>query len=249
MIISFEDRKPLVKGVVAESARVIGDVEIGLNSSVWSYSVLRGDYGKIRVGEYCNIQEFCMLHADADFPCLVGDKVTVAHGVLLHSCRINEYVFIGAGARIMENVEIGENCVVMPGAVIRADLGRITIGNNSVVEDNCVIHSGSLTGVEDIVIGENVIIGHGAVNHARKIGNNVLIGMNATILHDAEIGDFSIIAAGSLVKQGTKVPDKSFVTGIPGRVKKEVSQEQLAWTELGSQAYIELAKQYRKEGL
>jgi len=163
--------------------------------------------------------------------------------------RIAGSAFISKTAYIIGDVEIGENCVVMPGAVIRADLGKITIGDNTIVEDNCVIHSGSLDGFEDIVIGENVVIGHGAVNHARKIGNNVLIGINATILHDAEIGDFCIIAAGALVGQGAKVPDRSFVAGVPGKVKKEVSQEQLLWTQLGSIAYIELAKQYKKEGL
>ena len=163
--------------------------------------------------------------------------------------RIAGSAFISKTAYIIGDVEIGENCVVMPGAVIRADLGKITIGDNTIVEDNCVIHSGSLDGFEDIVIGENVVIGHGAVNHARKIGNNVLIGINATILHDAEIGDFCIIAAGALVGQGAKIPDRSFVAGVPGKVKKEVSQQQLLWTQLGSQAYIELAKQYKKEGL
>jgi carbonic anhydrase/acetyltransferase-like protein (isoleucine patch superfamily) len=163
--------------------------------------------------------------------------------------RIAGSAFISKTAYIIGDVEIGENCVVMPGAVIRADLGKITIGDNTIVEDNCVIHSGSLDGFEDIVIGENVVIGHGAINHARKIGNNVLIGMNATILHDAEIGDFCIIAAGALVGQGAKIPDRSFVAGVPGKVKKEVSQEQLLWTQLGSIAYIELAKQYKKEGL
>ena len=163
--------------------------------------------------------------------------------------RIAGSAFISKTAYIIGDVEIGENCVVMPGAVIRADLGKITIGDNTIVEDNCVIHSGSLDGFEDIVIGENVVIGHGAVNHARKIGDNVLIGINATILHDAEIGDFCIIAAGALVGQGAKIPDRSFVAGVPGKVKKEVSQEQLLWTQLGSIAYIELAKQYKKEGL
>ena len=163
--------------------------------------------------------------------------------------RIAGSAFISKTAYIIGDVEIGENCVVMPGAVIRADLGKITIGDNTIVEDNCVIHSGSLDGFEDIVIGENVVIGHGAVNHARKVGNNVLIGINATILHDAEIGDFCIIAAGALVGQGAKIPDRSFVAGVPGKVKKEVSQEQLLWTQLGSIAYIELAKQYKKEGL
>lgn len=162
--------------------------------------------------------------------------------------RIAGSAFISKTAYIIGDVEIGENCVVMPGAVIRADLGKITIGDNTIVEDNCVIHSGSLDGFEDIVIGENVVIGHGAVNHARKVGNNVLIGINSTILHDAEVGDFCIIAAGSLVGQGAKIPDRSFVAGVPGKVKKEVSQEQLLWTQLGSIAYIELAKQYKKEG-
>jgi len=163
--------------------------------------------------------------------------------------RIAGSAFISKTAYIIGDVEISENCVVMPGAVIRADLGKITIGDNTVVEDNCVIHSGSLDGIVDVVIGDNVIIGHGAVSNCRKIGNNVLIGINSTILHDAEIGDFCIIAAGALVGQGAKVPDKSFVTGIPGKVKKEVSQEQSLWTQLGSIAYIELAKQYKKEGL
>jgi carbonic anhydrase/acetyltransferase-like protein (isoleucine patch superfamily) len=162
--------------------------------------------------------------------------------------KIAKSAFISKTAYIIGDVEIGENCVVMPGAVIRADFGKITIGNNTVVEDNCVIHSGSLDGIVDVVIGDNVIIGHGAVSNCRKVGNNVLIGMNATILHDAEIGDLCIIAAGSLVGQGAKVPDKSFVTGIPGKVKKEVSKQQLLWTQLGSQAYVELAKQYKKEG-
>ncbi len=163
--------------------------------------------------------------------------------------KIAKSVFISKTAYIIGDVEIGENCVVMPGAVIRADLGKITIGNNTVVEDNCVIHSGSLDWFVDVVIGNNVIIGHGAVSNCLKIRNNVLIGMNATILHNAEVGDFCIIAAGSLVGQGAKVPDKSFVTGIPGKVKKEVSKQQLLWTQLGSQAYVELAKQYKKEGL
>lgn len=156
--------------------------------------------------------------------------------------------FISKAAHIIGDVEIDEDCVVMPGAVIRGDFGKIKIGNNTVVEDNCVIHSGSPIGVKDIVIGENVIIGHGAVNHACKVGNNVLIGINAVVLHDAEIGDFCIIAAGSVVRQGAKIPDRSFVAGIPGTVKKEVSQEQSAWIELGAQAYMELAKQYKKEG-
>ena len=165
------------------------------------------------------------------------------------SPRIANSAFVSKAAHIIGDVEIGENCVVMPGAVIRGDFGKITIGDNTVVEDNCVIHSGSIAEPEDIVIGENVVIGHGAVNHARKVGDNVLIGINAVLLHDSEVGDSCIIAAAAVVKQGAKIPHRSFVAGVPGRVKMEVSPEQLDWMARGAQVYMELAKQYKKEGL
>ena len=162
--------------------------------------------------------------------------------------RIAESAFVSKAAHVIGDVEIGKNCVVMPGAVIRGDFGKIKIGNNTVVEDNCVIHSGSLTELRDIAIGDNVVLGHGAVDHARRVGNNSLIGINAVLLHDSEIGDFCIIAAGAVVEQGAKIPPRSFVAGVPGKVKKEVSPEQLEWMELGAQVYMELAKQYKEEG-
>ena len=92
-------------------------------------------------------------------------------------------------------------------------------------------------------------IGHGAVINCRRIGNNVLIGMNATILHDAEIGNSCIIGAGCLVSQGMQIPDKSFVVGVPGKIKGEASAEQLWWVKQGPQVYVELAKQYKQQGL
>jgi len=163
--------------------------------------------------------------------------------------RIAESAFISEAAYIIGDVEIGENSSVWPGAVIRADFGRIKIGTNTAVEDNCVIHSGSPSGVKDVVIGDNVIIGHGAVSNCHKIGNNVLIGMNSTLLHDAEIGDFCVVAASCLVGQGMKIPDRSFVAGIPGEIKGEVSAEQLRWTQSNPDVYPKLAKQYKEQGL
>jgi len=163
--------------------------------------------------------------------------------------KIAESAFISEASYIVGDVEIGENSSVWPGAVIRADFGKIKIGKNTIVEDNCVIHSGSPSGVADVVIGDDVIIGHGAVTNCRKIGNNVLIGMNSTILHDAEIGDFCIIAAGSLVGQGMKIPEGKLVVGIPGKVKGEASAGQLWWVQGGSEAYTKLAQQYKEQGL
>ena len=165
--------------------------------------------------------------------------------------KIHESAFVSEAAYIIGDVEIGENSSVWPGAVVRADLGKITIGKNSVIEDNCVIHSGSPSFPPnlDVTIGENVIIGHGAVSNAFKIGNNVVIGMNSTLLHNVEIGDYSIIAAGCVVKEKMKIPEKSFVVGIPAEIKRKIATEQLWWSKNSPKIYNELAKQYKREGL
>jgi len=166
--------------------------------------------------------------------------------------KIADSAFVSEAAYIVGDVDIGENCSVWPGAVIRGDVGRIRIGNNSIVEDACVIHSGSPSTpdcIADVTIGDNVEIGHGAVINCCRIDSNVLIGMNATILHDAEIGDSSVIGAGCVVPQGIKIPPKSFVAGVPGKIKGEVSPRQQWWVQEGSSIYNQLAKQYKQEGL
>ena len=160
--------------------------------------------------------------------------------------KIAKSAFISEAAYIVGDVEIGENSNIWPGAVIRGDFGSIKIGKYSSVEDTCVIHSGSTVG---IIIGDKVHIGHGAIIDCLRIGNNVLIGMNATILHDTEIGNFCIIGAGGLVSQGMRIPDRSFVAGVPGKIKGEVSPQQLWWVQDGPQAYAKLAKQYKEQGL
>lgn len=166
--------------------------------------------------------------------------------------KIAASAFISEAAYVVGDVEIGENSSVWPGAVIRGDMGRIKIGRDTVVEDNCVIHSGtpslsSLT--SDVVIGDRVQMGHGAVFNGRKIENNVLIGINATVLHDAEIGNFCIIGAACLVGQGMKVPDNSLVIGVPGQIRRITTENQQWWVEEGYKSYLDLARQYKGEGL
>ncbi len=164
--------------------------------------------------------------------------------------KIAESAFVSEAAYVVGDVEIGENSSVWPGTVIRGDFGSIRIGKNTAVEDMCVIHSGSPHApVGDVTLGDNVHIGHGAVINCRRIGNNVLIGMNATILHDAEIGNFCVIGAGCLVSRGMKIPDRSLVTGVPGKVKGEASEQQLWWVREAPQGYAKLAKQYKQQGL
>jgi carbonic anhydrase/acetyltransferase-like protein (isoleucine patch superfamily) len=164
--------------------------------------------------------------------------------------KIAETAFVSETAYVVGDVEIGEGSSIWPGAVVRGDLGKITIGRNTAVEDNGVIHSGTPAAVTgDVVIGDRVVIGHGAVLHCRSIGNNVLIGMNATILHDAEIGNNCVIAAGCVVGQGANVPDRSFVAGVPGRIVGEPTERQLSWTREGLDGYLQLTEAYRKQGL
>jgi len=162
---------------------------------------------------------------------------------------VAESAFVSEAAYVVGDVEIGENCGIWPGAVVRGDFGRIRIGRNSSVEDNCVIHSGSPGGDGNVDIGEDVIIGHGATLNCRSVGDRALIGMSATVLHDVEIGEDSVIAAGSVVSPGTKIPPGSQVVGIPGKVKGRVSEKYLEALRWGIKVCVDLARQFKEQGL
>jgi carbonic anhydrase/acetyltransferase-like protein (isoleucine patch superfamily) len=164
--------------------------------------------------------------------------------------RIAETAYVSTAACIIGDVELGENCSVWPGAVIRADFGTITIGKNSVIEDNCVVHTGSPATINcNVTIGENVHVGHGAVINCKNIGSHVLIGMNATLLHDAEIADECIIGASCLVTEGMIIPHRSFVAGVPGKIKGNLTEKQKFWFTQASDVYEQLAREYKREGI
>ena len=164
--------------------------------------------------------------------------------------KISESAYINDTAYIVGDVEIGDHCSIWPGAVIRGDMGKIIIGRYTVVEDNCVIHSG-MPGRDrgDLIIGEKVHIGHGAVVNGKYIGNRVLIGMNATVLHGAIIGDDCIIGANCLVSQNMVIPNGSFVVGVPGKIRGKVEGEKLWWIQEGYKEYLHLSELYKKEGI
>lgn len=158
--------------------------------------------------------------------------------------KVAPSAFVSEAAYVVGDVEIGAHSSVWPGAVIRGDFGRIAIGGRTCVEDNCVIH-----GAGDVSIGNGVIIGHGAVVHCARIGDHVLVGNNATLLDGAEIGDFCIVGAGSLVPPGMKIMDESLALGVPIRIEKPITARQKDRLIKGAEIYDELAQRYKRQGL
>ena len=150
--------------------------------------------------------------------------------------QVAKNCFIAPGAMVIGQVDLKEGSSIWHNAVLRGDINKITIGKNSNIQDNSVVHGDSDYPVK---VGDNVSVGHSAVIHGCTIGNNVLIGMNATVLNGAEIGEGSIIGANALVPQGKKIPPNSMVLGVPGKIVKTVSAEEV-------NNLIEHAAYYRK---
>ena len=157
--------------------------------------------------------------------------------------KIKESVKIFPGAYVVGDVEIEEDCSIWYGAVIRGDRGTIKIGKGSNVQDNCVIHSSPTS---TMTIGENVSIGHGAIVHGCDIEDNVLIGMNATVLNGAKIGKNSIVGAGAVVTEGKEFPENSLILGLPARAVREITPEQAQHILNNSQNYLNLSKSYKE---
>ena len=120
MILTYGGHTPRVAGsaFTANSADLIGDVEVGENSSVWFQSVLRGDIEPIRVGANSNIQDGTVVHTMIGAPATVGDWVTVGHRAVLHGCTIENHCLIGMGAILLNNVRVGEGSIVAAGALV-----------------------------------------------------------------------------------------------------------------------------------
>jgi len=158
--------------------------------------------------------------------------------------EVAESAYINKSAYVVGDVVIGEECSVWPGAVIRGDISSIRIGKRVHIQDNCVLHAEF-----PMIIGDNVLLAHCVMMHGAKIGNNVLIGNNATILDDVEIGNNCLIGAGAVVPEGMIVPDNSMVAGVPGRIKGKVTEKHLNWVGRGIPIYIELARKYKEQEL
>ena len=152
--------------------------------------------------------------------------------------------WVAPGAHVIGNVVIGEGASVWFGAVLRGDNEKIAIGAGSNIQDGCVLHTDPGF---PLSVGENVTVGHRAVLHGCRVEERCLVGIGAVILNGAVIGRESLIAAGALVGEQVKIPERSLVMGIPGRVLKQVTDEQAEAFEAAAQGYMERARKYQKE--
>ncbi len=151
---------------------------------------------------------------------------------------IDPAAFVHPEAVVIGDVLIGPACYVGPGAVLRGDFGRIVMQGGSNLQETCVVHA--FPG-RDVVIGEAGHIGHGAVLHGCRIGRNAMIGMNAVVMDEAEVGDDSIVAALAFVKAGARIPPRSLAVGAPARVQRDLSDDEIAWKSQGTAIYQRLA--------
>ena len=169
MIRTYKGIRPTIAETVfiADSAQIIGDVQIGEHSSVWFNTVLRGDVYHIRIGEQTNIQDNSVIHVTSErFPTLIGNRVTVGHGVILHGCTVKDHSLIGIGS---------------------------------------------------------------------------------IILDEAVIGEESLIAAGSLITPGTEIPPRSLVMGSPAKVRRPMTDAEVAGIQENWRHYVELKDVYLKD--
>jgi gamma-carbonic anhydrase len=154
-------------------------------------------------------------------------------------------VFIAGNAVVLGATTLGEQASVWYHAVVRADIQRIHIGDCSNVQDGAVLH------VADhlpCVIGQRVTVGHRAIVHACSVGDDVLVGMGAIIMDGAHIGAGSIIGAGALVPKGMVIPPGSLVVGTPGKVIRQLTQEESAANTRLAMKYVEVARRHREAG-
>ncbi|MFA5346671.1 MAG: gamma carbonic anhydrase family protein [Methanoregula sp.] len=154
-------------------------------------------------------------------------------------------LFVAGNATVIGDITIGNKVGIWFGAVIRADRDRITIGDRSNIQDNCVVHTSKGF---PVTIGNDVSVGHGAILHGCTIQDQVLIGMGAVVLNGAKVGDGSIIGAGAVITEGKEIPPKSVVVGVPGRIVKQTDADQQQHILNNALSYVELAREYSHHG-
>ncbi len=162
--------------------------------------------------------------------------------------KIHRTAFVAPTAVVIGNVEIGAEASIWFGAVLRGDdpTHPIVVGPRSSVQDNCMVHVGDWG---PTIIGESVTVGHGAKFESCAIGDRTVVGMNAVVLQKAVIGPECVLAANTVVLEGARIPTRSVVAGVPGRVKKSLEGSAADWIARGGRHYVELSREYLAAGV
>lgn len=158
---------------------------------------------------------------------------------------VGESSYIDLSAQVIGDVEIGDNSSVWMNAVLRGDVNSIRVGNNSNVQDCAVLHGQRY--LYSVTVGDWVTIGHNAIVHGCVLEDTVLIGMNATVLNNAHVGEGSIIAAGAVVPEGTVVPKRTLWAGVPAKMRRELGDADRELILTYARNYVDYTAIYLRE--
>lgn len=156
--------------------------------------------------------------------------------------KVAQDVFVAPTATLSGDVELGERASAFYGVSVRGDSAPIRVGAGTNLQDNVVLHADAGF---PCTLGEGISVGHSAVVHGATVGDGCLIGMSATILNGAVIGEQCLVAAGALVLEGTEVPPRSLVAGVPAKVRRELTEDEVAGLSSNAATYLELAAKHR----
>lgn len=157
--------------------------------------------------------------------------------------QVHPTAFIEESAQIVGDVVIGQDASIWHNAVLRGDINVIRIGDRTNIQDGCVLHG---TRALSVTIEHGVTVGHNAIVHGCIIHANCLIGMGAILLDHVEIGENCIVGAGTVVKEGTKVPSNSLIIGVPGEIKRRLTDKEVYRLRERADRYVEYKKTYRE---
>jgi carbonic anhydrase/acetyltransferase-like protein (isoleucine patch superfamily) len=143
------------------------------------------------------------------------------------------------------DVEIGNDCSIWFGTVLRGDVNHIRIGSRTNIQDNCVLHVTQERW--PAIVAEEVTIGHGAIVHGCTVKRGALIGMGARVLDGAVVGECALVAAGAVVSEGMRVPPRALVAGVPAKVKRDLTDAEIERLELSWRHYIQTKEKYLRK--
>ena len=159
-----------------------------------------------------------------------------------HHPQLGPRAWVAPSAQVLGQVAMGEDANVWYGSVLRGDVGTITIGARTNIQDLSVIHV--TTGLHDTVLGDDITVGHRVILHGCTVANAVLVGMGAIVLDGAQVGEHCIVGAGATITQGKIVPPRSLVLGSPARVVRSVGDNEIMHIMASAAHYVELAQRH-----